>query len=93
MRSGRRWRIGLADLDSWVRSRPAGGVVYVAPGRYVSVDRRPHVDLLERSGLSDGEVARTLGVSAARVARWRQAGVPNLYVMRLSRLVEAEGSD
>lgn len=85
--AGRRWRIARDDLERWVLStRVTNRLMAPRRDRYVSPDRRPHVELLDETGLSDDSLAELLGVSRDRVRRWREHGVPNLYVARLRRI-------
>ena len=82
---GGRWLIDRSSLAAWMVP-VALGHARVRSDRYVSLDRRPHVALLEAVGLADEELAAVLGVAVSRVRRWRSAGVPNLYVGRLRYL-------
>ena len=96
--SGRRERRNLWLVDGealmvWSLGRRVGvGVAAVRSDRYVSVDGRPHVELLDRSGLTDEEIAAAVGVDARRVVRWRERGVPGLYVACVRQLSEAAGT-
>jgi hypothetical protein len=81
------WLIDRAELATWSLSSPAPQRVRVRADRYVSLDHRPHVDLLEAVGMTDAELAAAVGVAARRLARWHDHGVPNLYVARLRALI------
>jgi hypothetical protein len=82
---GGSWLFDRASLAAWAVPVKLGRA-RVRSDRYVSSDRRPHVELLEAVGLADEVLPEVLGVPAWRVRRWRSAGVPNLYVARLRSL-------
>jgi hypothetical protein len=79
------WLFDRVSLAAWAVPVDPGRA-RVRSDRYVSSDRRPHVELLEAVGLADEVLAAVLGVAAWRVRRWRSEGVPNLYVGRLRSL-------
>jgi len=94
VRVGRRWLFDEAVVAAWVDPQCDMGVrrerrsLKATPYRYMALDRRPHVELLESLGLSDEQLAAALGVSVAKVRRWHEFGIPNVCVGRVRRLAE-----
>jgi excisionase family DNA binding protein len=96
-RVGRRWVFDPGVVAAWQDPGTTVGVrrvqrsVMVPSYRYLSPDRRPHVELLESMGLSDEEVATALGVAVSKVRRWHEHGVASNCVGRLRCLAERLG--
>jgi excisionase family DNA binding protein len=90
--AGGRWLIERASALAWLCSDPVPRRVRLRPDRYGSVDRRPHVELLDATGLSDRELAAQLRVAVSKLRRWREVGVANLYVARIRALTDERGS-
>jgi excisionase family DNA binding protein len=96
-RLGRRWVFDPAVVTAWQDPGATVGVrriqrsVMVPSYRYVSPDRRPHVELLESLDLTDDEIAAALGVAVSKVRRWHEHGVASNCVGRLRALAERFG--
>jgi excisionase family DNA binding protein len=91
-RPGGRWLIDRASALAWLCSEPVPRRAQLRPDRYGSVDRRPHVELLDATGLSDRELAAQLGVAVSKIRRWREVGVANVYVARIRALTDERRS-
>jgi hypothetical protein len=83
---GRCWLFDRQSLVAWSVLVPAPRRRPARPSRYVSPDRRPHVELLGTVGVPDEVLANRLGVKLSTVRRWHRRGVPNLYVAQLRSL-------